>query len=155
MNSASVQSSFRLPSPLFPVKSLPSRRLPSRNSNLGPTLPPAHALTTYLRPNHSTLRVDDVVDMVGYIARFLSAWVMKKYRFWPVGWIGSPHPLHRRRLCPLQDPSGGRHTRLWEGGGGVQFRRWDRHYGTLYTNLFSLGSLGSATPRGSPKCVVQ
>ncbi len=30
------------------------------------------------------------------------------------------------------------HTRLWDGGRGSQFIRRDRHYGTLYTNPFSL-----------------
>jgi len=63
---------------------------------------------------------------------------------WPVVWIGSPHPLHRKRVCPFrQDTSGGDTHSLvgsrW--GGGSQFRRRDRHYGTLFFNSFSLISL--------------
>jgi hypothetical protein len=64
-----------------------------------------------------------------------------------LNWL-PPH-LHRKRVpsrIQVGWGRGGTHTRLWEGGGGSQFRRWDRHYGTLYTNPFFL-SQSAATGR--------
>jgi hypothetical protein len=57
---------------------------------------------------------------------------------YPVAWFGSPHSFTRQRML-LPPPlwvQGGSHTRLR--GGGAQFRRWDRHSGTLgiYTVLY-------------------
>ncbi len=58
--------------------------------------------------------------------------------FWPVVWIGSPTPSTVSECVPTGSKGGG-HTRL-RGRGclGSQFRRRDRHPGTLYTNPFSL-----------------
>ncbi len=66
----------------------------------------------------------------GSASSIQSAWVP-----WSVVWIGSPHPLHRKRLCPSQDPSGGEEgghkLAFGRGGWGSQYRRRDRHFGTV------------------------
>ncbi len=52
--------------------------------------------------------------------------------FFPVVRIGSPHPLTRECCSPLPFGNKGGDTLACGGGGGrTQFRRWDRHYGTL------------------------
>jgi hypothetical protein len=51
-----------------------------------------------------------------------------------------PHPLTRMRVCsPPPMVQGGYTLTAGEGVGGSQFRRGDRHYGTLkYLSLYAL-----------------
>jgi hypothetical protein len=58
--------------------------------------------------------------------------------FWPVVRIGSPHPLHRKRVCLPQDPTGGGHTLACGNGVGEPIQTKGQTLFTLYTNPFSL-----------------
>jgi hypothetical protein len=53
--------------------------------------------------------------------------------------LGPPTPSHESKGgSPLGPKWGGATLACGEGGGGTQFRRLDRHSGTLYSNPFTV-----------------
>jgi hypothetical protein len=58
-----------------------------------------------------------------------------------------PPPLPIANVSPPGSKWRGHISRFREGGWGSQFRRRDRHYGTLYTNPFSLPFIIEYAPK--------